>query len=438
MRKMRAFLGILGLILLVTTSAPAMGAGLSLKECLNAALAENPSLKEARLSVRVSERSVESAEGRRFPVISFGTGYIARQDPYPYLPAQSPALGPHFSDSFGSWGVSLSVPLYQGGQIVNGIELSRIRKEIQEHAAGLTTNDLIADTVNTYNKILQLAALRESERASVAALEEQERNIRLLVDVGRAATVDLLKVEVQLANERQRLLSLEENLETLDATLRFLMGEKIGESGGPLSLADSLSRPALSADFSSALGEAHTRRPEYLLAAKGVEEAAAVERIAFGKLLPSISASTGYADQVGFHPWYEEGNWSVGVNLNVPLFDRSLRADLARERIVREKTKQRVLAVDSRIRLDIRSALASLADSGNRIDAAQKAVSQADESFRIERLKYASGAGTMADLLLAQAADITAAANYTQALYDYNAAVVAYRRATGTLEEYLQ
>ena len=44
----------------------------------------------------------------------------------------------------------------------------------------------------------------------------------------------------------------------------------------------------------------------------------------------------------------------------------------------------------------------------------------------------------MADMLLAQAADVTAAANYAQALFDYNAALVAYRRATGTMEEYLK
>jgi outer membrane protein len=438
MGKWNAFSGILGLVILAAQAAPVRGGGLSLKECLHTALAENPSFKESRLAVSASEQGVASAEGRRYPRLSLDASQVFRQDRFPYIPAQSVKIAPHFSDTFASWGPTLSVPLYQGGQITKGIELATIRKEIQEHAASLTRNDLIADTVNTYNKILQLAAFQESERASVAALEEQEQNVRLLVKVGRAATVDLLKVEVQLANERQRLLTLEESLATLEATLRFFMGEEVGESRDPPVLSDFLSRPAFRADFPSAISEAHTRRPEYLLAAKGVEEATAVAGITFGKLLPSVAASTGYIDQVGFHPWYQEANWSVGINLNIPLFDKSLRADLARDRIGREKAKMKLQAVDSRIRLDIQSALASFTDSGSRIDTAQKAVYQADESFRIERLRYGNGAGTMADLLLAQAADITAAANYTQALYDYNAAVVAYRRATGTLEEYLK
>ncbi|MGB7631854.1 MAG: TolC family protein [Candidatus Deferrimicrobium sp.] len=425
-------------MILAVLAAPARGGGLTLKECLQAALTDNPLFKESLLAVKASEYGVDSAEGRRYPRLSLDATQVFRQDAFPYIPAQALTISPHFSDTFAAWGPTLTVPLYQGGQIAKGIELAKIRQEIQEHAAGLTRNDLIADTVNTYNKILQLAAFRESERASVAALEEQDHNVNLLVKVGRAATVDLLKVEVQLANERQRLLTLEESLSTLEATLRFLMGEKVGASPGPMVLSDFLSRPTLRADFPTGIAEAHSQRPEYLLAAEGVREAAAVERITFGKLLPSVSASTAYIDQIGYHPWYQEANWSVGITLNIPLFDKSLRADLARDRIGQEKAKERLQAVDSRIRLDIQSALASLTDSGSRIDTAQKAVSQADESFRIETLKYGSGAGTMADLLLAQAADITATANYTQALYDYNAAIVAYRRATGTLEEYLK
>lgn len=44
----------------------------------------------------------------------------------------------------------------------------------------------------------------------------------------------------------------------------------------------------------------------------------------------------------------------------------------------------------------------------------------------------------MSDLLLAQAADMTAEANLSQARFDQAAALVAWRRATGMLEEYLK
>ena len=155
-------------------------------------------------------------------------------------------------------------------------------------------------------------------------------------------------------------------------------------------------------------------------------------------MLPSVNAFAGYLDQYGFSPYYHEGNWLVGANLSIPLFDRSLYADYKREQIQKSRAEQRILSVENQLRLDIQTAISSSEESRNRVATAEQAIAQADESFRIEQEKYKSGAGAMSDLLLAQAAAMTAAANYTQALFDYNAAVVAYRRATGTLEEYLK
>ena len=157
-----------------------------------------------------------------------------------------------------------------------------------------------------------------------------------------------------------------------------------------------------------------------------------------GKMLPTVNAIAGYLDQYGFNPRFDQGSWFVGAVLNIPLFDRSLYADRARERILQLRAEQRLKTVDNQLRLDIETSSSSLADSRSRVTTAERVVEQADESFRIEQEKYRLGAGAMVDLLLAQAADVTAVANYTQALYDYNAAVVAYRKATGTLEEYLK
>ena len=126
------------------------------------------------------------------------------------------------------------------------------------------------------------------------------------------------------------------------------------------------------------------------------------------------------------------------MTLSLPLFDRSLYADLSRESVQMERASQRLVAADNQIGLDVSNAVASVTESRNRVSATEKAVAQGEESFRIEKVKYDTGAGSMVDLLLAQAASINAVANYTQALFDYNAAVVAYRRATSTLEEYLQ
>jgi len=412
--------------------------GLGLKECLTTALAKNPIYVESGLAIRSAEESVTSAQGKHWPRLSLDSAFIGRKDPFPYIQAQSTKIPPHFSDDYGALGLTLTIPIYQGGQVSTGVSLAEVRRDIQVLASRQTKNDIIANTVNAYNKILQLQQLRKTSEAQVKALEEQAKNTRLLLDVGRAARVDLLKVEVQLANERQRLLATEEGLKTASATLRYLMGEG-PEAENPLPpLADRLVAGDFRADFESGLNVAHERRPEYLSSKKAVEEAKLNRRLALGKLLPTINITGSDTRWAGYNPVYHDTIWVTGVTLSLPLFDRSLYADLSRESIQIERMSQRLVATDNQIGLDISNAVASVTESRNRVSATEKAVAQGEESFRIEQLKYETGAGSMVDLLLAQAASINAVANYTQALFDYNAAVVAYRRATSTLEDYLQ
>jgi outer membrane protein len=412
--------------------------GLGLKECLTTALVRNPIYLESGLAIKSAEESLTSAKGRHWPRLSLDSAFIQRKEPFPYIQAQSTKIPPHFSDDYSSLGVTLTIPIYQGGQVSTGVSLAEVRRDIQVLASRQTKNDVIANTVNAYNKILQLQELRKASEAQVKALEEQEKNTRLLLDVGRVPRVDLLKVEVQLANERQRLLATDEALITTSATLRYLMGEG-PQADSPLpTLTDRLVAGDFKADFESGLNVAHERRPEYLLAKKAVEEAKLNRRLALGKLLPTVNIFASDTYWAGYNPVYHDTIWITGVTLSLPLFDRSLYADLSRESVQMERASQRLVAADNQIGLDVSNAVASVTESKNRVSATEKAVAQGEESFRIEKVKYDTGAGSMVDLLLAQAGSINAVANYTQAVFDYNAAVVAYRKATGTLEEYLQ
>jgi len=426
------------LLLFVVSSVAAQADPISLRDSLTEAVRNNPLLAEGRLGVDAADQNVASVFGRHIPRLTLDANYTKRQDPLPYIPAQSPTVGPRFSDEFASWQATLVLPLYQGGQIVNGVRLAEARRAIQEKALTLTRFDIIANTVNTYNKLLQLGKLREASAASVDALEEQSKNAELLLHLGRTARIDLLKVQVQLAGERQRLATLDEGIAVTRDTLAFLMGRGVGAGGSPLEAEGELILTPLAAYFDRGLASAREHRPEYLIARREVEEAKAVARISKGKLLPTIALFGGYLDQYGFDPRHQEANWFSGLGASVPLFDRSLYADLARDRILRQRAQAHLVSVENQIRLDLRNAQSSLAESESRVESSRQAVEQAAESFRIEREKYDSGAGAMVDLLLAQAADFTAAANYAQALFDYNAAVVAWRKATGDLEEYLQ
>jgi len=412
--------------------------GLTLKDALNRALERNPVMTEARLGIAASQEGIAGSRGKHWPKLSLDLSYNQRQDPFPYVPAQSVTIPARFSDEYASLGLLLALPLYQGGQTVTNVRLSTLRRDLQQLSLYQNRNELIANTVNSYNKLLQLRMLKMASDATLEALETQLKNARLLFDLGRIARVDLLKVEVQLANERQRALSFDEAIAAGDATLRFLMGDDPAPGGAQLRLTDTLSLPKQATAAEMAAVDPWSSRPEYQAARLGVKESELNRRLSFGKFLPTVNAVAGYAGQYGFSPSYNEANWYFGVQATVPLFERSLYADLRRDTILKEKSAARQRVVEQQLRLDLTVADASLRESANRVLTARQAIEQAHESFRIEQQKYAAGAGTMSDLLLAQSADMTAEANLSQAIFDHNAAQVAWRKANGTLEEYLK
>ena len=409
---------------------------LSLKACVQRILAHNPLLDEARKNVAAAADGIVSAEGRHYPKVTLDANITQRQDSLPYVPAQSAKIGPHFSDNFASYTLQVTVPIYQGGQTSNGVKLSKVREAIQQDAFIMTRNELIANTVNTYYKIQQLQILKASAQRSVEALNEQIKNARLMLEIGRIARVDLLKVEVQKANEEQRLLAYQEALNNASNALRYLMGETLQPTSEPLTLSDQLKERSIDTNFTAGLKMAFSKS-KYQFYRRAVEESDLSSKTVIGKLLPTVNAFGGYLDQFGFNPSYKEANWFVGLNLSMPLFDKSLYADVSRERILREKSARKLQAVENQIRFEMRNATSSLTESRNRIRAAEHVLEQARESFRIEQQKYTLGSGAMAELLLAQAAEATAEANYSQALYDYNAAIVDWQKATSNLEEYL-
>ena len=410
----------------------------TLHDCLAQAIEHNPQIVEGKLGVTAGKEDIASAKGKHFPKISLDANYTSRQTPLPYIPAQSTTIPAHFSDEFTSWQAVLSLPLYQGGQIENGIKLAEIRQAMREDTLVLTRNDIIANTVNAYNKLLQLKKLQTASQSSVNALTEQRNNVALLYKLGRVARVDLLKVNVQLANEKQRLASITEGLSVSRETLAYLTGKSVISSDSQMEPTGDLAFVDVACDFDQDIAIAHKQRPEYLIASRSTLEAGLNKKISTGKLLPTVSALGGYLNQAGFDPWHNESNWFCGINVSIPLFDRSIYADITRDRILKQKADTHLAGVENQIRLDIHNAINSVTESRKRVEDSRAAVALANESFRIEQEKYATGAGAMVDMLLAQAADFNASANYSQALFDYNAAIVAHRRATGTLEDYLK
>lgn len=406
------------------------GKTFALQDCIDVALKQSPFIRASELDIEASYEGYKASRGAILPRLDLNAAYLKENQDIPYIPAQSAKIPAKFSDEVYSWNISLKIPVYEGGRLWGQLNVSDIEREVQKLKRDFTVQDIIANITNTFNKLLQLKELKTAYQKSVEALQRQKDNTSLFVKTGRAANIELLRIDVQLANERQNLIKAEEAINRTKNTLAFLMGippSWIADISGRLNAREKI-KPG-------DIAELIKSRPDVALLAKKTEQAKIRIGIASSKRFPSISLVGNYGSRAGSGMNGNEEVWETGVVVSLNIFDGGMTsAEIKKERILYERAREELRQAELRADTEIKNALSLLKEAEHRIDASEKAVAQSEEALRIEELKYKTGAGNITDVLLAQSAMSIAQANYYQALYDYNASLIEYRRATGTIE----
>jgi outer membrane protein TolC len=125
----------------------------------------------------------------------------------------------------------------------------------------------------------------------------------------------------------------------------------------------------------------------------------------------------------------------VGVNLNIPIRNRTAQANQIRSQLEFRQAQMRLQQVENEVRIEVRNAQFALQQNRASVDAAQAAVALALQSLDAEQKKYALGASTTTLVLQQQSALTQAKSNLVSALTTYEKGRVELDRATGLLLE---
>jgi outer membrane protein len=122
----------------------------------------------------------------------------------------------------------------------------------------------------------------------------------------------------------------------------------------------------------------------------------------------------------------------IGITVGVPIFEGGrIRAQIAKERALLHADQQRLRRLELQIRLEVETAVLNLNSAGQRVSVTRKSIAEAEESLRIERVKYDFGKGAIVDVLDAQTALLGAQTTHYRALADLNTATAQVQLATG-------
>ena len=298
------------------------------------------------------------------------------------------------------------------------------------------TRSQVSDEVaRAYLACLRTNADRDTARANVELSEALLAQAQRAQTAGTGTGIEVTRAEVQLANDRQRLIRAENDRTRTVLQLLKSMGLHLDSS---VEFTDKLDyKPIDPASSETLLEQARKARFE-LKTQQQREEAARLSNSAVkSERLPSIGATADYG-AIGTDVAASRATYTLGVSLRVPVFDGGNRAARREESFSQYRQEQiRTKDVGQQIELQVRTALESLRSAAAEVDASREGLSLAENELAQARRRYDAGVATSVEVTDAQTRLQRARDNQVIALYDYNVARLDLATATGTIGDYL-
>lgn len=400
---------------------------LNLDDAMLRAFQTNPTVSIAQYELDSARASYNAARQSRG--ISISANHTTQRGGYDDAQQAAPGIWTKGIGNNHANSLSASLPIFTGGKLSGTIKQAKANYQYNEVGVQRTYNEMRSTVTDGYFNMLQADNIQKLSAESVTRLEDHLKNVQAQYDVGVVAKVDVLRSQVELANAKQTLIQAENAYQVAEANMNKIVGLPMDTN---LKLDNLLVYNAYDKNMDDCLAYAAEHRPELMQAKYGVDAAKGALMVARSGHMPQVAASATQQWSDKNWPGDENGNWAVGVNVSMNVFDTGVtlskihgaEADLKKA----EETYRNT--VDS-VNLDVRSNYLGLREAEKRISTTKLAVEQADEDYRIAQLRYMSGVGTNTDVLDAQVALTQAKTNYTQALYDYNTSKTALETSIG-------
>lgn len=414
-------------------TAPTGTLRLTLDDAVKLALKQNPTAQIAILAAAESAQDRKVALSALLPQANLNvTDTVERLNLQAFLGARIPGFRQHAGPfQVFSAGPQVSAPVF---------DLTLFRRY---QAARETANASKADSLSAREQVILLVVSQYiGTLRAVATVQASESRVSLaqalydqaadLQKQGVGTGIDTLRANVELQNEKQRLLEAEDDRDTSLFGLSRLLNLDPRQA---IELADSLSffdtpQPEVGASIDSALAE----RQEWKSLQEQIKSATLQKTASQESRLPTVDFTGNWAYLGGSSttgiPTY---NYQAGVSL--PLFTGGrIRAEVVKEDLEIKRLEQQEDDLRNQIALDVKTALINLDSARNQVQVANLGVQLSTEEVDQARDRFKAGVANNIEVIQAQDSLARANDNQIAALYRFNQARADYARSTGQME----
>ena len=405
---------------------------LTMQDAVRLALSQNRSVKVAAHAVEEAQAALRKAWAAQRVTVA-GQASISAQGPtaefmvpMPSGPPASITIVPNLS-----WQLGLRVnqPIYSGGRLFYQEELAKLGLDTARIQHQRAKQQVVRDVRRLFLAVAQTQQLEAVARENVRRAERHLQDAKARVEAGVAPGFDVIRAEAEVANARNGLVAAQAAVEKALAALKTLLSIDVTR---PVRIQVEAGGKGPQIELSQAISKALNQRPEVRAADKAVQMAEIQMRLARATKRPQIDLFATWGKQslrgFGGHDW----NWTVGVQARKLFADGGLeRAAIAEAAAKKAQAEQAAKQVREAVALEVFNATVALREAQEKIQAAKKAVAQAEEAMRIADLRYREGVAPAVEVTDARAALIAARANLVNAQFEYERAKVDLEYAMG-------
>lgn len=319
--------------------------------------------------------------------------------------------------------------------ILKRYQQSKVNVEAVKFDFDATKNQVTDTVARAYLTALRADAALETAHANVDLSQALRTQAVQQKDAGTGTGLDVTRSDVQLANDKQRLVVAENDRRRAGLNLMRAMGLKLDAE---ISVTDKLDyKSADVGSIADALAAARQTRAE-LKAQKDREASAHLSYTAVrAERLPSVGASADYGS-IGSKLYGAQPTYSYGLTVRVPVFDGGKRDARRAETLSQYRQEQtRTHDLEQQVELDVRLAFDSIRSAVTEIETAREGVTLSENELAQARRRYQGGVANPLEVTDAQTRLDRARDNLINALYDYNVARIDLATATGKIREYV-
>ena len=410
----------------------------NLLQTIEAALDVNLSLKRSKEEINAALATKKVRRSNFLPTLSARYGYIRRDDETRQAlggsQGQDITVVTNPEDEY-NFITSFTQPIFTGFALINRYKIASLGLDVAEISEKLTRQDVILDAKNAYFSILKsqkLMAVAEDTVKQVAAQKEVAEN---MYQVGMSPLNDLLQSQVQLANDKQRFITAQNNLAISKSQFNTLLRRPVN---APVTIADILDFTPFDHDITYCLAQAEDNRLELKVVDLEVQIAGKDYDLSKSDYFPSIDL-TGNLTRRGTD-WDVDGGegiadkkfWDIRATATWEFWQWGRTRYGVKEKLSRlSQAKYRKEEIIDNIDLEVTQAFLRTKESEKNITTIEKAIEQAKENLRITEERYKEQVSTTTDVLVAQTLLTETMTNYYNALYDFKIAKAVLYRTIG-------